>query len=199
MGAVTICSDFGAQENKVCHCFHCFPIHLPWSDGLDAMIFIFPMLSFKPAFPLSSFTFIKGSLILFFLPQGWYHWQIWGYWCFSQESWFHASSRPAFCVMYSPYKLNKQGDNIHHWHIIFTIWNQPVVSYPALNIASWPAYRFLRRQVRWSDIPICNNFPQTSFWLCKLQTLFLLSYMFLLLGKSSTVCELRTSRCTSRI
>ena len=26
MAAVTICSDFGAQENKVCHCFHCFPI-----------------------------------------------------------------------------------------------------------------------------------------------------------------------------
>ena len=24
---------FGAQENKVCHCFHCFPICLPWSDG----------------------------------------------------------------------------------------------------------------------------------------------------------------------
>ena len=22
-------SDFGAQENKVCHCFHCFPIYLP--------------------------------------------------------------------------------------------------------------------------------------------------------------------------
>ena len=27
--AVTICSDFGAQENKVCHCFHCFPNYLP--------------------------------------------------------------------------------------------------------------------------------------------------------------------------
>ena len=26
--AVTFCSDFGAQENKVCHCFHCFPIYL---------------------------------------------------------------------------------------------------------------------------------------------------------------------------
>ena len=26
-------SDFGAQENKVCHYFHCFPIYLPWSDG----------------------------------------------------------------------------------------------------------------------------------------------------------------------
>ena len=23
------CSDFGVQENKVCHCFHCFPIYLP--------------------------------------------------------------------------------------------------------------------------------------------------------------------------
>ena len=29
MAAVTICSDFGAQDNKVCHCFHCFPIYLP--------------------------------------------------------------------------------------------------------------------------------------------------------------------------
>ena len=27
MAAVTICNDFGAQENKVC--FHCFPIYLP--------------------------------------------------------------------------------------------------------------------------------------------------------------------------
>ena len=26
IAAVTICSDFGAQENKVCHSFHCFPI-----------------------------------------------------------------------------------------------------------------------------------------------------------------------------
>ena len=33
MAAVTICSDFRAQENKVSHCFHCFPIYLPRSDG----------------------------------------------------------------------------------------------------------------------------------------------------------------------
>ena len=33
MAAVTVRSDFGTQENKVCHCFHIFPIHLPWSDG----------------------------------------------------------------------------------------------------------------------------------------------------------------------
>ena len=33
MAAITICSDFGAPQNKVSHCFHCFPIYLPWSDG----------------------------------------------------------------------------------------------------------------------------------------------------------------------
>ena len=29
MAAVTICSDFGAQENTICHIFYCFPIYLP--------------------------------------------------------------------------------------------------------------------------------------------------------------------------
>ena len=29
MATVTMYRDFGAQENKVCHCFHCFPIYLP--------------------------------------------------------------------------------------------------------------------------------------------------------------------------
>ena len=29
MAAVTICNDFGAQEKKVSHCVHCFPIYLP--------------------------------------------------------------------------------------------------------------------------------------------------------------------------
>ena len=32
MAAVTVHSDFGTQESIVCHCFHCFPIYLPWSD-----------------------------------------------------------------------------------------------------------------------------------------------------------------------
>ena len=41
MSAVTNCSGFGAQENKVSHCFHCFPIYLHEAIGLDPMIFIF--------------------------------------------------------------------------------------------------------------------------------------------------------------
>ena len=40
------------------------------------------------------------------------------------------------------------------WRIPFSIWNQSVVPCPVLTVASWPAYRFLRRQVRWSGIPI---------------------------------------------
>ena len=32
MAAITICSDFGVQENKVCYCSHCFSIYLPRSD-----------------------------------------------------------------------------------------------------------------------------------------------------------------------
>ena len=27
--AVTVCSDFEAQENKICHCFHFFTFYLP--------------------------------------------------------------------------------------------------------------------------------------------------------------------------
>ena len=48
-------------ENKkiVSHRFHCFPIYLPWSNGPDAIILVFWMLSFKPTFSLSSFTLIK--------------------------------------------------------------------------------------------------------------------------------------------
>ena len=69
MAAVTICSDFGASQNKVCHCFHCFPNYLPWVMRLDTMIFIFWMLTFKTTFSLSSLIFIKRLLHpLHFLP-----------------------------------------------------------------------------------------------------------------------------------
>ena len=65
-----------------------------------------------------------------------------------------ALSSPAFHIIYSAYKLNKQGDNIQPWHSPFPVWNQSVVPCLVLTVASWPAHRFLRRQVRWSGIPI---------------------------------------------
>ena len=83
--------------------------------GPDAMIFVFWMLSFQPTFSLSSFTFIKrlfssSSLyavrvvssaymkFLVFLPA-----------ILIPDC---ALPSPAFCMMYSAYKLNKQSDNI---------------------------------------------------------------------------------------
>ena len=64
-----------------------------------------------------------------------------------------SSCSPAF-HMYYTYKLNKQGENIQPWHTPFLIWNQSVVQCLILTVALWPAYRFIRRKVKWSDIPI---------------------------------------------
>ena len=44
--------------------------------------------------------------------------------------------------------------HIQPWCTPFPIWNQSVVPCPVLTVASWPAYRFLKRQVRRSGIPI---------------------------------------------
>ena len=153
MAAITICSDFRAPKNKVCHCF---PIYLPWSDRTRCRDLHFLKLSFKPIFWLSSFTLIKrlfsSSLsairvvssaylrLLIFLPA------ILIPAC--------ASSSPVFHMMNSAYKINKQGDNIKPWCNPFLIWNQSVVPCPVLIVASWPAYRFLKKQVRWFGIPI---------------------------------------------
>ena len=42
----------------------------------------------------------------------------------------------------------------------FPVWNKFVVSCPVLTVASWPAYGFLRRQVRCSCIPISSRIFQ---------------------------------------
>ena len=108
------------------------------------------MLSFKPVFSLSSFTLIKRlfgssslsairvvssaylSLLIFFL-----------------EILIPAcdSSSLAFRIMYSAYKLNKQGNNIQPCHTPFPILNQSVVPCLVLAAASQLAHRFLRRQI----------------------------------------------------
>ena len=49
-------------KKKKCHYFHCFPIYLPRSDGTRTMILVFCILSFKPKFSLSSFTFYQKAL-----------------------------------------------------------------------------------------------------------------------------------------
>ena len=131
--AVTIFSDFGAQENKVCHCFHYFPIYLPWSDETGCH----DLSSLLSAIRVVLSAYLR---LLKFLPA------IMISAC--------ASSSPTFLMIYSAYKINKQGDNIQLWCSPFPIWNQSVFPCPVLTVASWPEYRFLKRQVRWSGIPI---------------------------------------------
>jgi len=63
-------------------------------------------------------------------------------------------SQPARYLTWCTLLISKQGDNIQPWCTPFWILNHSVVSGLILTVASWPAYRFLRRKVRWSDIPI---------------------------------------------
>ena len=132
---------------------------MPWSSFLNVELWA--------NFSLSSFTFIKrlfssSSLsairvvssaylrLLIFLPA------ILIPAC--------ASSSPLILMMYTAYKLNKQGDNIHPWHTPFPIWNQSVVPCPVLPVASWPSYRFLKKQVRWSGMPISFRIVHSLLW-----------------------------------
>jgi len=125
--------------------------------GLDAMILVFINVGFEANFSLSSLTFIKrpfssSSLsairlvssaylrLLIFLPA------ILIPAC--------ASSIPAFLMMYSAYKLNKQGDNIQPWRTPFPIRNQSVVPCPVLIQISQEA-----GQVMWYS-HLFQNFPQ---------------------------------------
>ena len=47
----------------------------------------------------------------------------------------------------------------------FPIWNQSVTPCLVLTVASWPVYKFLKRQVRWSGIPISFRISHSFFFL----------------------------------
>ena len=72
--------------NKIGHCFHFFPMYLPWSDQTrchDLSFFECWVLSQLFHFSLSPSS--RGSLVpLHSLPLEWYHLHIWGCWYFSQ-------------------------------------------------------------------------------------------------------------------
>ena len=135
--------------------------------GLEVMILVLLIFSFKLAISLFSFTLIKRffsssslsairvvsstylKLLMFLLPV------------LIQAC---NSSSPAFLMMFSAYKFNKQGDNKQPCCTPFSILNLSVVPYRVLTVASWPEYRFLRRQVRWSGIPISLRVFHSLLW-----------------------------------
>ena len=61
-------------------------------------------------------------------------------------------------------KLYKWSDNIQPRCTPFPTWNQSVVPCPVLAVASWPAHRFLKRQVRWTGIPISWRIFHSLWW-----------------------------------
>ena len=65
-----------------------------------------------------------------------------------------ASSSLAFHMMYFAYKLNNRDDNIQPWRNSFPDLEPVCFLCLEITVASWPAYTFLRRQTRWSSIPI---------------------------------------------
>ena len=93
--------------------------------GPDAMILVFWMLSFKPTFSLSSFTFIKRLFSSSLLSSSAYLRLLIVLLAILIPA--CASSSLAFHMMYSVYKLNKQGDNIQPWRTPLPIWNQSLV------------------------------------------------------------------------
>ena len=147
MAAVTICSDLGAQENKVCHCF---PIYFSWSDGTGCHDLSFLNVEFQASFSFSSFTLIKrlfssASLSSIRVISSAY---------MSLLVFLSAililtcdSSSLAFHIMNSAYKLNKQDGNVQPCYTPFSC-------SMCSSVASWSAYRFLRRKIRWSGITI---------------------------------------------
>ena len=136
------------EPQKSLSLFPIFPIYLPWNDGTRCHDLSFWKLSFNPTFWLCFLTLIKRlfsssslsafravssaylRLLMFFLtiliPP-----------C--------DSSSLTVLMMYSAYKLNKQGNTIQPWYTPFPILNQSIVWCLILAVASWPAYRFLRR------------------------------------------------------
>ena len=129
MAAVIVHSDFEPRERKSATVSIISPSICHKVMGPDAVVFVFWMLSFNPAFSLSSFTCIKrlfssSSLtairvissaylrLFIFLPA------ILIPVC--------DSASLAFWIMYSAQKLNKQGDSIQLDTILFQFWTSPL-------------------------------------------------------------------------
>ena len=139
MAAVTILSDFRAQEEEICHYFHLFLLYLLWSNGARCHNLRFLMFSFKPDLSLFSFTLIKrhfssSSLsAMRVLPPAYLRLLM-----FLPPTLIPAcnSSSLEFLTKFSVYRLSKNGDSRQPCGIPFSILNQSVVLYRVLTVAS---------------------------------------------------------------
>ena len=135
--------------------------------GLDALILVFWILSFKPAFSLSSFTYIKkffSSSLLFAI-------MVVSSAYLSLLIFLLAILIPAFALpslafhtMYFALILNKEV-TIYSLDVLLSQFGSSLCSKqlePVLTVPSWPADRFPRKQVRWSGISISLRIFHTT-------------------------------------
>ena len=118
------------------------------------------MLSFKPAFSLSSVTFFKrlfrsSSLSAISVVSSAYLRLL----IFLLAILIPTcdSSSLLFCRIYPVEKLDKKSENMQPCYAPFPILNQSIVPCLAPTVTSRPAHRFLMRYVRWSGIPISSR------------------------------------------
>ena len=64
----------------------------------------------------------------------------------------HPAQWFSWCTLHS--------DNIQPWRTPFPIWNQSIGPCSVLTVAYWPAFRLLKRQIRWSGISISGRIFQ---------------------------------------
>ena len=136
------------KKIKVSHRFHCFPIHLPWRDGMGCQFLVFRKLSFKPTFSLC-FTFIKrlfssSSLsairvvssaylrLLIFLPAILIS--------------AYASSSSAFLMMYSAYKLNSRV-TIYSLDVLLSRFGTSLLFHVQINFGKIDLFTVLRKKI----------------------------------------------------
>ena len=145
MAAVTVCSDFGAQEIKSVTASNFSPIYHEVLS-LDAVILVF--LCWVPSHsPLSPSSRL---LPLHLLPLHWHHLHIQGGY-FSQESWSNL-------WFFQPGIFH----DVLCMQVKYTANLEPVVcSMSCSNCCYWLAHRFIRRQVRRSGTPVSWRF---WFW-----------------------------------
>ena len=135
----TNCSDLEPKRRKSVTASSFSPSICHDMMGLDAIILVFGMLTFKPAFPPSSFTLTKRPFSSSLLSAI----RVVSSTYLRLLTFFLAilipacdSYNPAFHMMCSACKLNKQGDNIQPWHIPFPVLNRSVVSCLVSTVAS---------------------------------------------------------------
>ena len=161
MAEVTICNDFRAPQNKV---WHCFPSISHEVMGPDAMIFVFWALSqlFRSPLSLSSRGFLAP---LHFLDKG-------GVICISEVIDISPGSLDSSLCFFQPsisHDVLCIQVKIAGWQYTALVYSfsylEPVCcSMSSSNCCSWPAYRFLKRQVRWSGIPISFRIFHSLLW-----------------------------------